>query len=186
MPRTFIGWPLPEAARLRIEASTAGLRRRLPRASWTRPETYHLTFAFLGETEEETILQLGDKLVETFRTASPATASIGAAGFFPSDRRPRIGWLGLQYPEEVEHLASIVRRVLAEENVEFDEKPFRPHVTIVRPKARWRRRDAETLVHALEPLQGDPLLVDSITLFESRLDSRGARHVPRVIADCGA
>lgn len=186
MPRTFIGWPLPEELRLRLEIVTTRLRKELPHGSWTRPETYHITFAFLGDQSESTIERLADEITTLFRTVSPARVSIGEAGFFPSPRRPRVGWLGLADFEPVEEIARLTRVLLVRERVEFDQKPFKPHLTLVRPKGRWSRDDVDRFVSSLDQFRGDPILVDSVTLFESRLGSGGARHVPRVVADCEA
>lgn len=182
MPRTFVGWSFPTRLRDEIGRTAAALREKLPAASWTRSETYHLTFAFLGEQNEESLARLVDALVPTLREVPAARSVIGDAGFFPSGHRPRVGWLGLGRPEGVTEIAEAVRRVLVAERTEFDPKPFHPHLTIARPKTRWNRSDVETFLAAWQPLRGRPLLVDAVTLFESRLGSGGARHIPRVVA----
>ena len=179
MPRLFIGWPLSDETKRSVGATAQSLKPDLPRASWTRPETYHLTFAFLGDQREDDVDHLGRALVEMAGNAPPIEISLGAAGFFPDVRRPRVGWLGLEPVQPVETMAAAVRRAVSSLDLEYDEKPFHPHLTIVRPKARWGRSETERFLYAWDEKTGTPLLVDSITLFESRLGPGGATHVAR-------
>ncbi|MBW3670825.1 MAG: RNA 2',3'-cyclic phosphodiesterase [Acidobacteria bacterium] len=184
MPRTFLGWSVPADLREQAGRIAATLRAELPRAAWTRPETYHLTFAFLGDQDDEALARLGSALVSSIRSLPSARSSVGDAGFFPSARRARVGWLGLIDHESVENIAQVIRAVLATEGISFDDKPFHPHLTIVRPKTRWSQGDVERFIEAWKTLRGHPLLVDSVTLFESRQGAGGAIHVPRVVAKC--
>lgn len=180
MPRTFIGWSLPDDLRDDIGRVVSRLREGLPNASWTRPDTYHMTFAFLGEQDEERLARIEEELTGALQSIVPARAEIGSAGVFPSASRPRVGWLGARPPEPIGRISDAVRQGLKTAGVTFDDKPFHPHVTLVRPKTRWTRRDVEQFVNAWGSLEGHLLLVDSVTLFESRLGSGGARHVSRL------
>lgn len=184
MPRLFIGWPLPPDLRERIEGTTEQLRANLPAASWTRPGTYHLTFAFLGEQPESMFRPVGEALAHNVGTVPPAHALIGEPGFFPSRHRPRVGWLGMADGFALDKIAEAVRSAVLATGIQLDVKPFHAHLTLLRVRARWSSSDVDLFLSAWEGLQGTPLLVDSVTLFESRLGPGGAKHIPRVVADC--
>jgi 2'-5' RNA ligase len=50
--RLFIAISFPESELRAISDRVSMVKTKLPPASWVRPETQHLTFAFLGEQQE--------------------------------------------------------------------------------------------------------------------------------------
>src|SRR6476469_44439 len=93
--RLFVATSFPEPVTRDLNQRLAAIKPKLPPASWVRPETQHLTFAFLGEQDEAVIDKLAPTLEEALRGNSQFTAVLKGAGFFPNARRPRVGWAGL-------------------------------------------------------------------------------------------
>ncbi len=184
MPRSFIGWSIPSELREQIGSTAGVLKHELPAASWTRPETFHVTFAFLGEQPESLLSALGDALTESMKTIPTARTAIGTAGFFPSPERPRVGWLGVADQSTLRRIAEAVREVVTSAGIELDKKPFHAHLTLARLKSRWRSSDVNRFLSAWNHVQSTPLIVDSVTLFESHLGLGGAKHHPRIVAHC--
>jgi RNA 2',3'-cyclic 3'-phosphodiesterase len=178
MPRLFAGWKLPREVGDAVGNAVAPLRERLPAASWTRPESYHITFAFLGDQPEERVRQIGDAIETSLDGIPAASTALGVPGFFPSARRPRVGWISFEPAAAVETIGVAVRGALTDLDADL-ARPFRAHLTLARVKQRWSRDDVEHFRSALSSLEGIPLLVDTVVLFESHLGRGGARHEVR-------
>ena len=97
--RLFIAISFPEQELRAISDRIAVIKMKLPPASWVRPETQHLTFAFLGD-QPESLLPALAPLVEQSLSAVPRfEGRLRGSGFFPNARHARVGWVGAG-PEE--------------------------------------------------------------------------------------
>ena len=171
--RLFVGWPLAHEHKAALAARIAPLRDALSAASWPRPEALHLTLLFLGETDSERLPALIEGLDRlSDRAAIPV--EISGAGFFPGRNRPRVAWVGLEPVDPIRALATAVR---AGAGVEADERPFHPHLTLARIRRAWGSGEVARFESALAGVKLEGIL-DRVVLFESRLSSAGAQHVP--------
>jgi len=176
MPRLFIGWELPEDVRREVGAAVEPLRRKLPDASWVRPETYHLTFAFLGDQPESAVTRIGGWLDASFRDFARTEVRVTRPGFFLSAKRPRVGWLAVEPEEALVEVGERVREAMTKLELELDGKSFRPHLTLVRTRKGWRERDARSMLEVLAEFRSGPASFDRVSLFGSELTPRGAIH----------
>ena len=87
--RAFLAVPPDPAWAARVEERVRGLRPSLPSASWTRPESWHLTLRFFPEISVEAAQRCAD---ETFRAAGVSAAELPTGGsvVFPPRGRPRV------------------------------------------------------------------------------------------------
>lgn len=102
----------------------------------------HLTLAFLGEVESDTVRSIVRAAGDEFRgLTAPELRVGGSAGSFPDGERPRALWEGVEETfDSLGRLAALRNRAL---QVAFchglrprradRERPFRPHVTVARP-----------------------------------------------------
>ncbi|SCL17869.1 2'-5' RNA ligase [Micromonospora rhizosphaerae] len=145
-----------QVARLQVGlASAAGTNVRL-----ADPAKAHLTLAFLGEVEEDRLVDVESALglaAETFRNGrdSSPRLRLGGGGSFGRGRFTVL-WVDLR--GEVEALATLSRLIrmgLRRARLPHDERPFRAHLTIARPGDRIDRADVladrETLAEYLGP-----------------------------------
>ncbi|HVR42862.1 MAG TPA: RNA 2',3'-cyclic phosphodiesterase [Thermoanaerobaculia bacterium] len=175
--RLFVAAVVPSALRSEIALRVARLRGRVAPASWPSEQTLHLTLAFLGETREATLEAL---LAELGTTELPPAvpARIGGPGFFPDAKRPRVGWLGIEPEEPLRAIASAVRAAAVRAGAAaMDARPFRAHLTLARLRSRWREADVTAFRAAFDAWHPE-MPIDRVVLFESRLSSRGATHLP--------
>ena len=143
-------------------------KQRLPAASWVKPESQHLTFAFLGEQPEVPEISL--------RIPPAFEARLAGGGFFPNRHHARVGWVGVEPREKFIELADRIREGL--KGVSFDEKEFKPHLTLMRIRDRWPPRSIEMFERALRDYRSAPFTVSSVTLYSSELHPSGAVHTP--------
>ncbi len=179
--RLFVALDPPEAARRRLAAMQAELRRAAGRHAdevrWVAVENVHLTLQFLGAVPEERLAALRGALAGAAGEARPLALELKGAGGFPSARRPRVVWVGVG--GEVEALSSLaaeVGRRLAPLGFPPEERPFSPHLTLGRAR---EGRGAPGLGGALAQvagMEGAPWRAAEIVLYRSHLAPSGARY----------
>jgi 2'-5' RNA ligase len=149
-----------------VRAALAGWSREINRRAegrMMRPETLHITLAFLGATETA-------RLDDVKRAAASVrlrefTLVIDEAGYW---RHNQIAWAGAKVvPPQLEALVADLRAALVERGVRFDAKPFVAHATLVR-KARPGFR--------LPRLSAIEWPVREFALIRSELTPEGSRY----------
>jgi len=170
MPRLFVGIPVPGecrdalagAVRTLVEAAGDGLRP-------TRPENFHLTLQFLGETPDDRVAAVASALAAV--PFSPFTLRPGRIGCLPDCRRPRVIHAGAaQGAESCIALAGRVRDAL--DPLGYPRgKRFTPHLTLARIKrpdgVDWRALMARC------PADFPAFSVDRFVLWQSELTPAG-------------
>ena len=174
--RLFVACALPFDVKLAIEARVAELRRDFPAASWVRAESMHLTLAFIGEQPDSVVPVLHDALKAALQRSVRVSARIAGAGIFPNERRPRVGWLAVEPQSELERLATAVRNGLLATSVDFDQKPFKSHVTLARFRENLRADDARKFLAHFADFASTPFAINEVILYSSVLSSKGAQH----------
>jgi 2'-5' RNA ligase len=177
--RLFVAVELPPEVRDALSALQQELRPRGgPGVRWVRPEGIHLTLKFLGGVPRQQVPLVEEALG---RAASGQTAfglSLGMPGFFPSPRRPRVLWVGIE--GEVEQLTALARRVEEEMSAlgfPAEERPFAPHLTLARlgeKLAPAQREDFGRAAQSAPWHPGHPFSVDGVSLMRSQLSPQGA------------
>lgn len=125
---------------------------RQGRGNLTRPENLHLTCVFIGET--------GDAAgaAAAMRGAAAACPSfeitVGGAGHFGN-----LYWVGIDKSVELSMLVASLRNALKTGGLPFDEKAFKPHITVA------RQFEAVSLPHIEAPRTR--MQVDRLSLMRS-------------------
>jgi 2'-5' RNA ligase len=176
--RLFIATSFPDAVLRDLNDRVAKLRPRLPAASWVRPESQHVTFAFLGEQPESLVAQIEPELTSALAAIPRFDARLQASGFFPNHRHARVGWIGLQPESEFQRSAKVVREVVTKNGVTLDNNEFRPHLTLMRIRDRWPPMSIDLFNTSLRDYASETFTVDAITLYSSQLHPKGAIHTP--------
>lgn len=174
--RLFIAASFPESVTREINERVASVRSKLPPASWARPETQHLTFAFLGEQDESLIDKIAPELEKRMHGVERFTAVLHGCGFFPNSRRARVGWIGLDPHQPFADIAHAVREVVVRNGIELDRADFHPHLTLMRMRDGWPPASIELFERSLRDYRSTPFVVDAVTLYSSRLSPSGAVH----------
>lgn len=171
MPRLFIAIELPDG----IKEQLRRLRGDLPVARWAPPEQLHLTLLFLGEVESEKL-----DLVMTSLSGihSPGfVLSLAEPGCFPNRKRPRVLWVGIKPEALLMKLAEQLRVSALACGIELEDRRFAPHITLGRIK-QPDGNDADAFLNRAGRMEQTVIDVREFILFESRLGSRGAQHLP--------
>jgi len=174
------GWV--ESAR----ALTGRLRPELPEASWTRPESWHLTLRFLGELSRDRLASFGSAV--GYAAGRLAAAKLVASGplVFPPRGPARVLSVGFEANAGAEALAA--RAGAAESAAQAaglapERRPFHPHVTLARLRRVWPAEALERFRSTAKAWTFPVWTARSCVLYESRLRPEGAVHSP--IAEWG-
>ncbi len=166
--RLFVAIPVDEATRRELEALAGRARRQGDGLRWTRPESWHITLAFLGQTAAERLAGLTERLRAVqgtaFRVEFGAPEILAQAGALVMSVRPSAELTALQHA---------VSAATEECGFKPEKRPYRPHLTLARPRRgeRIRLRLNETAIHGFTARE--------FVLFESFLEAGGARYEGR-------
>lgn len=167
--RTFIALELPERMVDEVAALARGLGACVP-GRLMKPDTYHLTLAFLGEVDECQARTAMAALDAATGGRTPVRLVPDGLGKFSKPHDATL-WLGIAPAPALLELADGVRAELAERGVPFDRKAFRPHITLAR-RAKLPRGPLPELPFP------EPADATRVTLFKSTLTPEGARYKP--------
>lgn len=174
--RLFIAATFPEAVLRPLNERVTPLRTRLPPASWVRPETQHLTLAFLGEQDPSIVDELTTLVGRCLGDVPKFEARLHGSGFFPNPRHARVGWVGVEPSDAFGALAAAVRDGVREAGITLDRDDFRAHLTVMRMREGWPPASIELFQRTLRDYTSEPFTVDHVTLYSSQLSPKGAVH----------
>jgi RNA 2',3'-cyclic 3'-phosphodiesterase len=136
--RAFLAVPPDPAWAESARALLAGLRPRLPDASWTRPESWHVTLRFLGGIERRRLGFFSETISREAARLPGAHLSVAGPIVLPLRGPARVLGLELRCScEVVVLLARAAEAAAREAGLEPEKRPFRPHVTLARVRRPW-------------------------------------------------
>lgn len=176
--RAFLALELPDEVRRELAELKKRLAKRLPDLRWSRLETLHLTVRFLGALSPERFDAVGALVDAGLETGGPLELFPSGLGAFPSPERARVLWVRVGGDTaRLARLAMNLEAGLEALGVPREAKPFRAHLTLGR--AGGRPRDVGRVIKEFGDFQGPSWSAGEVVLFQSILDPKGARHLPR-------
>lgn len=176
--RTFIAvFPPPDVVE-RIARALDALKQPGDGVGWVRPANIHYTLRFLGDLDASQVAAARRAAADAARAAAPFRVTLGAAGQFPNDRRPRILWLGAAGgAPALTALAAGLEAALLAEGLGAADKAFTPHLTLGRVRDSADGPAVATRFKAAE-FPGDVFEVSELVVVKSTLDPKGAKYEP--------
>lgn len=171
--RLFVAVTVPAALLHAVAELTDDLRPRFPGARWTESANQHVTLKFLGWTNDDDVVAVHEACKAVAQRHAAATLSLGELGAFPSRKRVRVLWVGIEDPSGL--LASVagdLDDVLEPLGFEAEQRAFAAHLTLARLRAPLRMAGD----WPAPPLPRSPWSCHELTLFRSHLSPRGARY----------
>ncbi len=178
--RVFIAVETPLPIRQAIFVQTESLRGALgDLVRWAPVENMHLTLKFIGDVSPANVELLSQMLTAETMGCAPFRMQIGGLGSFPTSRRARVIWVGIQAPAALASLQRGIQSAAARLGYESEMRPFSPHLTIGRVRQQVRASDQQRVRAALEQTQVGDLgaaAVTAVHLFKSDLKPSGAEY----------
>ena len=174
--RAFLAIALKQEIKNRLADLQSELRAKVDNVRWSNPENLHLTLHFFGDTSQENLEKIKASMLSVKRNLRPFKVSIRGLGGFPGLQRSRVVWLGLEPQAKLIRLHREIQYALQEVGLSPDTRLYSPHLTIGR--ARRASVDLSKVAVTLNDTTLGDLEINQITLYESRLKTGGAEHIP--------
>lgn len=170
--RLFLAAEIDPPVLDRLVETQAALKGEYPNLRWLGREGMHLTFKFLGnvfENQVETIAGIVAPLVSGIPATPIALTQVAA---FPGWRRVNVVVAECTAPPALEVLYKRLQGAFVDLNIPAEQRPFRPHITLARPRDRRNSRMPPCELR----FSGVAWTVDKLVLFQSKLGAKGARY----------
>ena len=184
--RLFVAVNYPARLREKIARLCRPLEEAGIPGQWTEPDQVHLTLKFIGEVPNSEVEAISSALGEVAGKFRPFEMRFGSIGAFPSPRRPRVVWLGVEPTPELRFIKDDLERRLAELNIPREERPYQPHVTLGRTPREAEAGEFRRLEEITRSLKiTDKYRVTHLDLMRSKLGPAGAVHTRLLAARLG-
>jgi 2'-5' RNA ligase len=177
--RLFLAVFPPPAAQKLAARVIEKLRRAHDGVSWVKPDNLHFTLRFIGDVGEDGARRVAEAAREAAAAHDAFGVAFGPPGAFPTARKARVIWLGLNHGNEpFAQLAVSLETALEKRGFEPEGREFSAHLTLgrVREAADWTPR----LVTAGAPEGAAArFAVEVIAVVESQLSPNGSIYKVR-------
>lgn len=188
--RTFIAISIPPVFQSVLELAIRQLKEQLSGfpVRWVPVRNIHLTLKFLGNVSEDSLDAIQAALAEEVIQHKSFVISLDQAGAFPSQKRPRVIWIGITGKPELKSLARGIDQQMKMLGYPSEDRPFSPHLTLGRVKQQVFTGDFKLLDDAIQNLKIDSTINNRVTevhLYRSDLTPAGAVYTRLFSAPLG-
>ncbi len=177
MIRSFVALEVPDPVKKLLDGELAGLRRELPRASWVRRSSMHLTLKFLGEQPRSLLDELATRMEPLLAALPPVVVHLAGSGVFPNPARARVAWVGGE-AVGAPAVAAAVEEAAASLGLPRERRGWTLHLTVARLRSPWPPDAVSRLLSWGETFVTPSFTCDGAALFASRLTPEGAVYTP--------
>jgi 2'-5' RNA ligase len=176
--RVFIAVDIGDEIRRRLDELQRKLKKVHSNVRWVNARNIHLTLVFLGDLPIEQITPIKAVLnqacqgIEAFELQAAGTGTFGGR-----PNHPHVVWAGIDNCPPLAQLQHDIAEGLAQAEIDFDQKPFSPHLTLGRVKGIDRHTGS--LLEKIKKYQDTPIGnigIDHVELIQSDLTPRGAEY----------
>jgi len=176
--RIFIAIDLDEA----VIDNLAGLQSEMRsecnygkgEVKWVKPEQMHLTLKFLGEVEDNRVMEVCSAVNRACLGHERFSIEICGAGSF--GRPARVVWAGVEKSEELFGLHSDIEDELESAGWDRDRRGFSGHLTLCRVKSVGAGRELGRAAAGFEDFEGGMSFVESVKIYSSVLGKMGPEY----------
>jgi RNA 2',3'-cyclic 3'-phosphodiesterase len=173
--RIFAALDVPEVVRATLAELADGLKKTCHSARWTHLQGVHITLKFIGEVPSDKVeairVALGD-----LPGFAPIKLRFAGLGFFPSVRRPRVFWAGVEGGSQLAGLAAAIEAKLEPLGIAPEERDFHPHLTLARFESPQGAQALAAAVEALGTPEFGCEVCSEFHLYQSVLKRSGAEY----------
>jgi 2'-5' RNA ligase len=181
--RTFIAITIPGLDPLRrVLKDLAGMGRALKAVD---PDNLHVTLKFLGHTDVNLVPEVRALMERAAQSSTSCELSITGLGVFPHAERPNVVWAGLRGADTLASLAAELEAGLEPHGFPRENRPFVPHLTLARVKARPPESLRELLSRHAKTAFGQAE-IDHVEFIRSEPGPEGSRYTVLAAAPLGA
>lgn len=144
------------------------------RIKWEKRNKLHITLKFLGDTEENEIEKIENKLNYLFADKNCINLEFTGFGVFSKNGKPVILWAGFKENSLLNQLATDIDRGMNEFGFELEKRKFKSHITLLRIKGSEDFNRINKMVdYKPEKIETS---ASEITLYKSILKPAGSEY----------
>ncbi len=175
--RLFIAINIPKKEREKIHRAGKPLRDADYPFRWVKADLFHLTLKFLGEVRPKKTKVIEEVIQRVASGTGTFPMNIRGFGAFPTIRRPRVLWVGIEPTPALRCLKQDLEWALSEHGFERETRAFHPHFTL----GRAIRDDGAGAFRGLDTLSAGmtfraQVKAWKVDLMESHLSASGPRY----------
>ena len=177
--RLFFAIDIDETIRLRIDEFVFKNYHLLGnnKLSWVKKDNLHITLKFLGETKENILPKINDRVFDCIKKYKKFRIEIKDLGVFPKVSLTKVLWLGVKdNTGELTSLFSEIENQMFELNFEKEKRPFKPHLTIARVRMINNLDKIKFFIEKFKEINFGFSEVKEIKLYQSILKSDGSEY----------
>ena len=178
--RTFLAADIETGVNEKIGKFTENLRRIDQNVKWVKPANNHLTIYFFGEIDETGKDVLEKTIQAAVEEIAPFSVSAGGLSAFPSMKRPRVFWTGIENTTgELNRIYEYIKNDLPLKSIKvnIETRDYTPHLTIGRVKGRCGEGIITELSSHRE-IEFGKFRIKSIVFYQSILRREGPLYKP--------
>ena len=167
------------AIRLQLSQEYDALRKELRRRTsydsinWVDDDLCHLTLRFIGKTPSAQVKPIAEALKNIAAHTPELDLEINKLGVFGSHYAPKVLWLGVSNPPELQQLYQEINLALQQLNFLLPDENFVPHITLGRIKKIDNKNRFWQMFEELQPAYHQPFHIKKISLIRSQLEKEG-------------
>lgn len=173
--RSFIAIETPDGIKKDLFEIQEKLKKAGADIGWTRPEGIHFTLKFLGEIEEEKLVNIQKAIEQATKEIPDFILWVGGIGVFPNTKSPRVIWIGIKGEgENLKTLQESIERETEKIGFKKEGRNFSPHLTLGRVRSQKNRDALTKYLEEFEKIELGSFNVKEVLLMKSELRPKGA------------
>lgn len=172
--RLFIAIDFDKNTKVYLQNIQSKLKNYTIKGSFTNIENFHITILFIGELEEVKVPKLINALEASVSKHDTFNLTLDKLGSFKKGTSHLL-WVGTNYNEKLVNIHKELCKTLKHEEIDFDEKPLKPHITLGRQLVL--NKEINELINLIN-IDKPTIPVSSITLMESKRINDKLTYIP--------
>jgi 2'-5' RNA ligase len=178
--RIFVALDIPKAVRDALAEVCRRLEPSCRSARWVQFSGAHVTLKFIGEVPQPEVERIRTALENLRARRSPELRPFplrfSGLGFFPSERRPRVFWAGIEGGPPLAALAAAIETQLEPLGIPREKREFHPHLTLARLESPQGIDPLSSAAAEFAATEFGSTTVTEFYLYQSVLKSSGAEY----------
>lgn len=173
MIRLFVALKIETEIQQKFGAVISDFKTKGGKVKWIDAKNLHITLKFLGNTDRRDVDPIISQLQDSLKNFQAIESDFNNLGGFPNLRKPKVIWTDIDKNKNaVVDLAESINESFTEINIEKNDKPFKPHLTLGRVKS-YEGITSLTDYLANYKFENIPVTFNKVQLIQSTLTQQG-------------
>jgi len=158
------------------------LKASMEKGNFSNVENFHITLRFIGEQSQDKVPALKQAIEKTAASGISFKLQTDTIGFFPKGNK-KVIWMGITNEKALlEKLFLSLELELEKIGIKKEEKPFNPHITLVREAIL---KEDFIIIKQNTRLENREICVENISLMESTRINKKLTYIPLYVCKIG-